>query len=103
MMVFAVIERERDDLIDGHDFRVAERGGKNLAELVQRGLDATVRGAAVVHDDRRGVNDGLIVVSPGALAAGNCRRAGDQARCCGGPVREHLKLHAAFTACLAMQ
>ena len=103
VMVLAIVERERDDFIHGNDFSVAERGGENLAKLVQRGFNAAARGAAVVHHDGRGVNERLVGIRPGALAAGNRRGAGDQARRSGGFRGDHLQLHAAFLARLAIQ
>ena len=39
MVVLAIEQRQRDDFIDRHDLRVAQRGGEQLAELVERRLD----------------------------------------------------------------
>src|SRR5207253_194261 len=48
VMVLAIVERERDDLIDRHDLRIAKRRRENLAKLVEGGLDAFARRAAVI-------------------------------------------------------
>ena len=48
VMVLAVIERESNDFVDGHDFGVAESGGEGLTELVEGSLDTFARGAVAV-------------------------------------------------------
>ena len=61
VMVLAIEKRERDDFIDRHDLRVAKRRRENLAELVERGLDALAGRAAVIHDDGGAVRGGAVV------------------------------------------
>ncbi len=50
VVVLAVVKREGHHFIHGHNLRVAERGRKQLAEFVERGLDPLPRCAAVVHE-----------------------------------------------------
>ena len=69
MIVLAVIQRQRHDLIDRHDSRVAECGRKHIAEFGERLLDSPASGAALADDDRRGVGNTAVVRRPGAVVA----------------------------------
>ena len=66
-VVLAIIQRERDDLVDRHDLRVAQGQRKDAAEFLERGLDAAAGLAAVAHDDRRRFGQAVLVVGPGAV------------------------------------
>ena len=103
LVILAVVERQRHHLVHGDYLRVAQRGGEKLAELVERGLDAFARRAAVGHQNGRVRPDGPLAIGPGALAAELLRRARREAGGARRLRREHLHLHAALRAGLAVQ
>ena len=51
--VLAVVERERDDFVDGDDLRVAEGHGKDSAEFLEGGRNPAAGRAAFVDDEWR--------------------------------------------------
>ena len=53
IFIFAVVDSQGDDFIDGDDFGVAQCGGKEFAKFVEGGFKAGSGAAAIVDDDGR--------------------------------------------------
>ena len=84
VVVLAIEERERHDLVDRHDLRVAKRGGEQLAEVVEGRLEPLPRGAAL------GANTGSVGLAKSLRIAGRLVDA-DRLRSCTLPAASRLE------------
>src|SRR5207247_7141475 len=98
MVVLAVEERQRDDLVHRDDLGVAERGGKELPELFESRFGPFSGRTSFIHQNRGGERGAAVVVGP--LAAGyrrlDLRRP--QAASCWRFAGDDLQLHAPVSA-----
>ena len=102
MIVFAIEQRERDDLVDRHDLGVAQGRGEQLAEVVEGRLDPLPRRAVVVDDDRRRVRHSPIVAVHWPFAIVTVTSLG-AARIRGRFARDDFELHAPLGAGLLVE
>ena len=103
LVVLAIEQRQRDDLVDRHDLGVAKRGGKQAAEVVERRLDSFPRRAAFVDDDRRGVATFAGCSTSSARWRRSPSPRWEAVRVRGGLAGDHLELHAALGAGLRIE
>ena len=103
MIVLAIEQRQRDDLIDRHDLRVTQRRREPASEFIERRLDSLPRFAPLPDNDRRRVRHAAIVRCPRAIRVRLDGRRRSQAGGGLGLRRQHLQLHASLLAGLGVQ
>ena len=96
VIVLTMKQRQRHDLIDRHDLRVAQGDGEKRAEVVECGLKFLTCRAAIIHDDRIAVHRAQVVVGPLTIGHRSVRPARADAGELAGLGGKHLHLHAAF-------
>ena len=76
MLVLAVVERQRDDLVDRDNLGIAKGRGEKLAEVVEGGLDPLPRSAVLVDQDRSAETGPGIARCPRTINNSDCHVAG---------------------------
>ena len=98
MIVLAIQQRKREQFIDGHDLRVAQRGGKQVAEVTHRRLEA-LAGFALFRDENRSpVGNCSLVRADVDVLKLHMELGGQQSGPGVGRAGHHIRLHAAFDA-----
>src|SRR6478736_4980927 len=64
MIVFAVVERERDNLIDRDDLRVTQCGRKQPAKFLKARFNSLASLASFAHENRRGERGPAVIPRP---------------------------------------
>ena len=97
-----MVESERDDLVDGHNLGVAQRGREQCAEALKALVPTTTGCTPVRHQHRQIRLRRQLAVRPGALSALRAHRSRHQSER-GRTLRQDLHLNTGFRARGAIQ
>ena len=103
LIIFTIVQGQRDHFVDRHDAGVAQSRGKQLSELIELCQQSGLRLTAVTDQDRNLVDHWLVAIGPCGFSTCDSDVAGQRAGTLHRRLIQYLHLDTAFEPRRLMQ